>query len=162
VRRDFIDYTCDLNPHKQGHFLPGSHIPIRSPDAIREDKPDVVLILPWNLKDEIITAAELHPRVGRALRGAHAGADAAPVIAPSAQWAVGSAVAGAVGICTGGADAVRADAAARGVGHRARQIDDERGWFARTFDAEEFAAHGLNPAVAQCNVSLNLRRDTLR
>jgi SAM-dependent methyltransferase len=52
--RDFIDYTCDLNPHKQGHFLPGSHIPIRSPDAIREDKPDVVLILPWNLKDEII------------------------------------------------------------------------------------------------------------
>ena len=54
VRRDFIDYTCDLNPRKQGHFLPGSHIPIRSPEAIREDKPDVVLILPWNLKEEII------------------------------------------------------------------------------------------------------------
>ena len=54
VRRDFIDYTCDLNPHKQGHFLPGSHIPIRSPDALREDRPDVVLILPWNLKDEIM------------------------------------------------------------------------------------------------------------
>jgi SAM-dependent methyltransferase len=54
VRRDFIDYTCDLNPHKQGHFLPGSHIPIRSPEAILEDKPDVVLILPWNLKDEIV------------------------------------------------------------------------------------------------------------
>jgi SAM-dependent methyltransferase len=54
VRRDFIDYTCDLNPHKQGHFLPGSHIPIRSPEAIREGKPDVVLILPWNLKDEIV------------------------------------------------------------------------------------------------------------
>jgi len=53
VRRDFIDYTCDMNPHKQGHFLPGSHIPIRAPDAIRKDKPDVVLILPWNLKDEI-------------------------------------------------------------------------------------------------------------
>jgi SAM-dependent methyltransferase len=53
LRRDFIDYTCDLNPHKQGHLLPGSHIPIRSPDAIREDRPDVVLILPWNLKDEI-------------------------------------------------------------------------------------------------------------
>jgi SAM-dependent methyltransferase len=53
VRRDFIDYTCDLNPHKQGHFLPGSHIPIRAPEAIREDRPDVVLILPWNLKDEI-------------------------------------------------------------------------------------------------------------
>jgi hypothetical protein len=54
VRHDFIDYTCDLNPHKQGHFLPGSHIPIRSPDALREDRPDVVLILPWNLKDEIV------------------------------------------------------------------------------------------------------------
>ena len=54
VGRDFIDYTCDLNPHKQGHFLPGSHIPIRSPEAIREDRPDVVLILPWNLKDEIV------------------------------------------------------------------------------------------------------------
>ena len=54
VGRDFIDYTCDLNPHKQGHFLPGSHIPIRSPEALREDKPDVVLILPWNLKDEIV------------------------------------------------------------------------------------------------------------
>jgi SAM-dependent methyltransferase len=54
LRQDFIDYTCDLNPHKQGHFLPGSHIPIRSPEAILKDKPDVVLILPWNLKDEIV------------------------------------------------------------------------------------------------------------
>jgi SAM-dependent methyltransferase len=54
VKRDFIEYTCDLNPHKQGHFLPGSHIPIRSPDALREERPDVVLILPWNLKDEIV------------------------------------------------------------------------------------------------------------
>jgi len=51
---DFIDYTCDLNPHKQGHFLPGSHIPIRAPEAILQDKPDVVLILPWNLKEEIV------------------------------------------------------------------------------------------------------------
>jgi SAM-dependent methyltransferase len=54
IRRDFIDYTCDLNPHKQGHFLPGSRIPIRSPDQLREDRPDVVVILPWNLKDEIV------------------------------------------------------------------------------------------------------------
>jgi SAM-dependent methyltransferase len=54
VRCDFLDYTVDLNPHKQGHFLPGSHIPICSPQAIREDRPDVVLILPWNLKDEIV------------------------------------------------------------------------------------------------------------
>jgi hypothetical protein len=54
VRTDILDYTCDLNPHKQGNLLPGTHIPIRSPDALREDKPDVVLILPWNLKDEIM------------------------------------------------------------------------------------------------------------
>jgi SAM-dependent methyltransferase len=54
IGRDFLDYTADLNPHKQGHLLPGSHIPIRSPDAIREDRPDVVFILPWNLKDEIV------------------------------------------------------------------------------------------------------------
>ncbi len=57
VGPDFIDFTCDLNPHKQGHFLPGSHIPIRSPEAIREEQPDIVWILPWNLKDEI--AAQL-------------------------------------------------------------------------------------------------------
>ncbi len=54
VGTDFLDYTCDLNPHKQDHLLPGTHIPIRSPDVLREDRPDVVLILPWNLKDEII------------------------------------------------------------------------------------------------------------
>jgi SAM-dependent methyltransferase len=54
IGRDFIDYTCDLNPEKQDRFLPGSHIPIRSREQIREDKPDIVLILPWNLKDEIV------------------------------------------------------------------------------------------------------------
>ncbi len=54
VGPEFIDYTCDLNPHKQGHFLPGSHIPIRAPETIAEDRPDVILILPWNLKDEIV------------------------------------------------------------------------------------------------------------
>ena len=54
VGRDFIDFTCDANPHKQGHVLPGTHIPILAPDAIRERRPDVVLILPWNIKDEIM------------------------------------------------------------------------------------------------------------
>ena len=54
VGTDFLDYTCDLSPHKQGHLLPGTHIPIRSPEALREDRPDVVWILPWNLKDEIV------------------------------------------------------------------------------------------------------------
>ena len=54
IREDFIDYTVDRNPHKQGHYLPGSHIPIESPDKIKETKPDYVLILAWNIKDEIM------------------------------------------------------------------------------------------------------------
>jgi SAM-dependent methyltransferase len=53
IGTDIIDYTVDLNPEKQGHLLPGSHIPIRAPETLRETKPDVVLILPWNLRDEI-------------------------------------------------------------------------------------------------------------
>ncbi len=54
VGRDFIDFTCDANPHKQNHVLPGTHIPVLAPGAIRERRPDVVLILPWNIKDEIM------------------------------------------------------------------------------------------------------------
>ncbi|CAN5644289.1 class I SAM-dependent methyltransferase [soil metagenome] len=53
IRSDFLDYTVDRNPYKQGKFLPGTHIPIHHPDKIRETKPDYVLILPWNFKDEI-------------------------------------------------------------------------------------------------------------
>ena len=53
VRTDFIDYTVDRSPHKQGHFLPGTRIPIHHPDRIMETRPDYVLILPWNLTDEI-------------------------------------------------------------------------------------------------------------
>ena len=53
VRTDLIDFTVDRSPHKQGLFLPGTHIPIHEPERIRETKPDYVLILPWNLKDEI-------------------------------------------------------------------------------------------------------------
>jgi SAM-dependent methyltransferase len=53
IRTDFLDYTVDRSPHKQGRFLPGTRIPILTPDRIAETKPDYVLILPWNLKDEI-------------------------------------------------------------------------------------------------------------
>ena len=53
IRTDFLDYTVDRNPYKQGKFLPGTHIPILHPDRIRETKPDYVLILPWNLRAEI-------------------------------------------------------------------------------------------------------------
>jgi SAM-dependent methyltransferase len=53
VRGDFLDFTVDRSPHKQGRYLPGSRIPIHAPEAIFEEKPDYVLILPWNLRDEI-------------------------------------------------------------------------------------------------------------
>lgn len=54
VRSDFIDYTVDRSPHKQGRFLPGSHIPIHHPDMIQQTKPDYLLLFPWNIKDEIM------------------------------------------------------------------------------------------------------------
>lgn len=53
ISTDFIDYTVDRSPHKQGHLLPGSRIPILAPEVIFETKPDLVMILPWNLKEEI-------------------------------------------------------------------------------------------------------------
>jgi SAM-dependent methyltransferase len=54
VGRDFIEFTCDANPHKQHHVLPGTHIPILAPEAIAEHRPDVVLLLPWNIKEELM------------------------------------------------------------------------------------------------------------
>jgi SAM-dependent methyltransferase len=54
IGRDFLDYTVDRNPYKQGKFLPGTHVPIHPPETLWETRPDYVLILPWNLKDEIM------------------------------------------------------------------------------------------------------------
>jgi SAM-dependent methyltransferase len=54
IRSDFVDYTVDRNPYKHGKFLPGTHIPVHPPERIGETRPDVVLILPWNLKEEIM------------------------------------------------------------------------------------------------------------
>jgi 2-polyprenyl-3-methyl-5-hydroxy-6-metoxy-1,4-benzoquinol methylase len=53
VRTDFLDYTVDRSPHKQGHFLPGTHIPILHPDEITTTRPDYLVILPWNIQAEI-------------------------------------------------------------------------------------------------------------
>jgi SAM-dependent methyltransferase len=55
IRTDFLDFTVDRNPYKHGRFLPGTHIPIYGPEHIAEAKPDYIFILPWNLKDEIMT-----------------------------------------------------------------------------------------------------------
>ena len=54
IRTDFLDYTVDRNPYKQGKYTPGTRIPILHPDSIRETRPDFLFILPWNLKDEVI------------------------------------------------------------------------------------------------------------
>jgi len=54
IRADFFDYTVDRSPHKQGLFLPGTHIAIYPPEKIQETQPDYLVILPWNLKDEIM------------------------------------------------------------------------------------------------------------
>jgi len=53
IRQDFIEYVVDRNPHKQGRYTPGTHIPVHAPERTRETKPDYVVILPWNLRDEV-------------------------------------------------------------------------------------------------------------
>ena len=58
VRKDLLSFVVDASPHKTNKFLPGAHIPVVSEDQIRENKPDFVVILPWNLKEEI--SAQLH------------------------------------------------------------------------------------------------------
>jgi hypothetical protein len=53
IRTDLIDYTVDRNPYKHGRYTPGTHIPIFPPERIAETRPDYVVVLPWNLVDEI-------------------------------------------------------------------------------------------------------------
>ena len=53
IRTDLLDYTVDRNPHRQGFFTPGTHIPIYAPEKIAETRPDYIVVLPWNLIDEI-------------------------------------------------------------------------------------------------------------
>jgi SAM-dependent methyltransferase len=63
-----LDFVVDRSPHKQGHFMPGSRLPIVGPERLLEDPPDVVLILPWNIADEIVgQQAEYRRRGGRFL-----------------------------------------------------------------------------------------------
>ena len=59
IRPDLLSYTVDRNPYKHGRFTPGTRIPVHPPERIAEDQPDYVLILPWNLRDEIV--AQLSP-----------------------------------------------------------------------------------------------------
>ena len=66
IRTDFLDYTVDRNPYKHGRFTPGTHIPIHPPERLAETRPDYILILPWNLKDEIIEQLAYTREWGRA------------------------------------------------------------------------------------------------
>jgi SAM-dependent methyltransferase len=58
VKSDLLPYVCDAAPSKQGKFTPGGHIPIVPPEALDQDRPDIVLILPWNIADEIMAQLE--------------------------------------------------------------------------------------------------------
>jgi len=55
IRTDFLDYTVDRSPYKQGRYTPGTHIPILAPETIRQTRPDFLFILPWNLEQEIVS-----------------------------------------------------------------------------------------------------------
>ena len=60
---ELLPYTVDRSPHKQGRYLPGSRIPVFAPERLMSERPDVVLILPWNLREEII--GQLRPLTQR-------------------------------------------------------------------------------------------------
>lgn len=55
IKPDLVDFVCDAAPSKQGRFLPGSHIPVLAPEVLAEQRPDLVLILPWNIAEEIVS-----------------------------------------------------------------------------------------------------------
>ncbi len=65
IREDLLEFTVDRSPHKQGTFLPGTHIPVRAPDALAELRPDYVLVLPWNLRNEIVAQVPVGSWGGR-------------------------------------------------------------------------------------------------
>ena len=68
IRSDLMEFTVDRNPHKHGLFLPGTHIPIHPVERLAEERPDYVVIMPWNLREEITAAAELRRGLGRPVR----------------------------------------------------------------------------------------------
>jgi FlaA1/EpsC-like NDP-sugar epimerase len=54
IKKEFVEYVVDNNPYKQGLYLPGTHLEIKNPKEIKNTKPDYVVILPWNIKEEIM------------------------------------------------------------------------------------------------------------
>ena len=107
-------------PYKQGKFLPGTHIPIFAPERIAETRPDYLLILPWNLRDEIMAQMAFIRDWGGRFVVADPGGAGPPMIFTETT------IPGAFVIDP-------------------ERLVDERGFFARTWCMREFAAHGLNP-----------------
>ncbi len=127
VGPELVEYTVDRSPAKQGRLLPGSRIPVHAPERLRAERPDDILILPWNLRDEI--AAQLHDLValgsrprggGAAARGGGGGVEAARDVRET----------GIAGVVVGSFEPVR----------------DERGAFERMWDGAALAEHGIDPA----------------
>jgi hypothetical protein len=64
IGRDLVEFVVDRNPHKQGRFMPGTHQPIRAPEALSEERPDYVLLLAWNFEREILAQQDDYRRAG--------------------------------------------------------------------------------------------------
>ena len=136
IRSDFLDYTVDRNPYKHGRFTPGTHIEILQPERICEDRPDFLLILPWNLKSEIVRQMSFIKDWGGGL---------------SFQY------------LRRRSSVIFNELPLKGVFLiEMEKLQDDRGFFARSYCAREFEQHGLNPRVVQCNVSFSKKRGTLR
>jgi hypothetical protein len=137
VTADDISMVADRNPHKQSKLLPGSHIPVVSPEELTRHKPDYVLILPWNLQNGNHAAARRDQSLGRPLLDSHSHGALLRMKFTATPLA--------------GAFIVDID-----------PTSDERGFFARSFCAAEFAEYGLSAAALQCSVSYNVNKGTLR
>ena len=136
VRNDFIDYAVDRSPHKQGLFLPGCHIEVCAPDRIKQTRPDYLLILPWNIKEEVIDQCAFIREWG--------GKFVVPIPgSASSREMNGTGIDGAFVIDI-------------------ERKEDERGFFARSFCVDEYKVLGLNSKVVQTSISFNHRRGTLR
>ena len=137
VRTDFVDYTVDRSPHKQGHFLPGVHIPIYAPEQIRQTRPDYVLILPWNLREEVMQQMSYIREWG--------GKFVVPI--PEVQ----------------SVSMIFTETSLKGAFIiDPEPVHDERGMFARTWCQREFEAQGLKVTWVQNNISVNRHKGTFR
>ncbi len=137
LSRDLVSFVVDRSPHKQGRFIPGPRVPVRSPERLLETQPDYVLLLAWNLAEEVLGATAGVPAARRAVHHPRPGGPNRLMIFTETKLA--------------GAYVVEAD-----------RFEDERGYFERTFVREEFEARGLDTRIVQTAVSYNRQKGTIR